>query len=82
MAVLPTTDRETIWTKFMSDISSKRQAVPGVLKLDLRAAVFAIDDWIEANQASFNTALPEPAKSALTGKQKVELPCLSLFLHS
>jgi hypothetical protein len=39
----------------------------------MRAAVDATDDWIEANQASFNSALPLPARTALTSKQKVRL---------
>ena len=43
------------------------------MKLDLRAAVFAVDDWIESNQGSFNAALPLPARTALSAKQKVEL---------
>jgi len=75
MAALPTADRNNIWGKFMSDVSAKGGGLGGgtLLKLDLRAAVYAIDDWIEANQASFNSSLPQPARSALTAKQKVEL---------
>lgn len=37
---------------------------------DIRAVVDATDDWIEANTAAFNNALPEPAKSTLTADQK------------
>lgn len=32
----------------------------GLTKPDLAAAVAATDDWIDANQASYNTALPQP----------------------
>lgn len=42
----------------------------GVTKADLKAAVDAVDDWCDANQASFNTAIPLPARTALTAAQK------------
>lgn len=42
-------------------------------KPDLAAAVAAIDDWIDANQASFNAALPQPFRSSATAAQKSEL---------
>lgn len=44
-----------------------------ITKSDLRAAVDAIDDWIEANSASFNSAIPQPARGQLTTKQKARL---------
>lgn len=72
MAVLADGDRYSIWGKFMSDISSRLEAVD-INKPQLRAAVNAIDVWINDNQTSFNNALPEPAKSALSAKHKAEL---------
>lgn len=42
-------------------------------KADLLAAAQATDDWIEANQAAYNAALPLPARTALTANQKVRL---------
>jgi hypothetical protein len=42
----------------------------GITKADLRAAVDAIDTWCDDNQASFNTAIPQPARTALTAAQK------------
>ena len=39
---------------------------PGLTKADLREAVNATDDWIDANQASFNTALPQPFRNTAT----------------
>lgn len=65
-------ERTGLWTDFMRLLSRNREAL-GLTKAELRAAVDATDDWIDANQASFNSALPEPAKSALTGNQKVRL---------
>ena len=40
---------------------------------DILAAVAAIDDLLEANQAAMNNALPEPFKSKATPKQKASL---------
>ncbi len=72
MAVLTEGDRRAIWARFMRDASSRRDTI-ALLKPDLRAAVNAADDWVDANAASFNAALPEPAKTSLTAKQKSEL---------
>ena len=40
---------------------------------DVYAAVEAIDNLLEAQQAVFNTALPEPFKSTATPAQKASL---------
>ncbi len=72
MAVLSDEDRYSIWGRFMSDISNRREAV-NVNKPQLRAAVDAIDTWISDNTASFKAAIPEPAKTELSNKYKVEL---------
>ncbi len=42
-------------------------------KGDLRAAVDATDDWIEANQASYVAALPVPFRTQSNTAQKVQL---------
>jgi hypothetical protein len=47
----------------------------GITKPDLKAAVDATDDWVEANSASFNTALPQPFRSNATTPQKTFLLC-------
>lgn len=72
MAVLPISDRASIHRSFMSDLSSSRNAMP-VLKADLRAAINAIDQWADDNLASFNLAIPLPARTALTVAQKANL---------
>lgn len=43
------------------------------LRSDLVAALAAIDDWVDANQASFNAALPLPFRTAATATQKSDL---------
>jgi hypothetical protein len=45
----------------------------GITKADLRAAVDAVDDWVEANQTAFNLAIPQPARGALSATQKALL---------
>lgn len=42
-------------------------------KPDIRAAVVAVDAWADANAASFNAALPQPARGVLTVRQKARL---------
>jgi hypothetical protein len=72
MAVLSAEDREALFGLFCSDVSSEHAPL-SITKADLRAAVNAIDQWTEDNQASFNLAIPQPARGALTIKQKVRL---------
>jgi len=63
---------------------SMRQAELGTLaitKPDLRAAIDATDEWIEAAQGAlapptgYNAALPQPARGSLTAQQKTLLFC-------
>lgn len=44
-----------------------------ITRADLRAAVDAIDTWCDDNQTSFNTAIPQPARTALSADQKAWL---------
>jgi hypothetical protein len=69
MAVLSDALRRALWAEFMQ---VNAEAV-GITKADLRAAVDAIDNWIESNTTSFNTAIPQPARNALTPSQKARL---------
>ena len=72
MAVLTDADRRTIWAAFMSEMSSRRDG-HALSKNDLRAAVDAVDDWVDTNTASFNAAIPVAARTALNAKQKSEI---------
>jgi fumarate hydratase class II len=57
----------------------------GLTKPDLKAAVDAIDDWIESAQGAtapatgFNSALPQPFRSTATAQQKALLFCWVLM---
>jgi hypothetical protein len=50
-------------------------AAISVTKTQLRAAVDATDQWIEDNQAAYNTALPVAFRNAATLGQKTLLFC-------
>jgi len=56
----------------MSDSGTARDPLP-INKVDLRAAVNAIDVWVDSNTTAFNNAIPQPARGALTTKQKANL---------
>lgn len=45
----------------------------GLLKPDLSAAVDACDDWVEAQMATFNAALPQPYRAASSLDQRIAL---------
>lgn len=77
MPVLTDADRSAQWARAMRDMSDVREAL-GVNKPELRAALDAIDGWVEANAASFNAAIPLPARTALSAKQKARLLMLVL----
>ncbi len=75
MAVLPDADRQRIWRGMMRWWSRAREPVAGCLKADILAAVNATDAWIEANQASYNSALPTTFRTNATLAQKTLLFC-------
>lgn len=72
MAALTDAARAELWGEIMSDLSRSREAV-GIAKDDLRAAANALDDFLVANQAAINNALPAAAKAGLTTPQKARL---------
>lgn len=71
MAVLDETNRWRVWAQSMRE--SVFGTLAGITKADLRAALNATDDWIDANQSSFNAALPLPFRTAATAQQKTLL---------
>lgn len=72
MAVLPDADRALLWADLMHDLSASGEAC-GVAKADLRAALDAADAWADSVAGNFNAALPQPARGALTARQKARL---------
>ena len=75
MAELSVEDRTRVWRGVMRWWSSERETI-GLSKDDLLAAINATDAWIDDNQASFNTALPQAARDNLTTAQKTLLFCV------
>lgn len=67
MAVLGDSERFEVWAQVMRELP-----MPGVTKPELRAAVNALDTWLNNNNAA-NAALPQPARGALTVEQKAAL---------
>lgn len=74
MAVLVPLSRRQIVAHAMRII-----AWPGLLKADLVAAVNATDDWVEANAATYNAALPVPFRTTTTSVQKAALLAFICF---
>jgi len=72
MAVLSDTDRAQLWADFMRDRSAARDPL-GLSKAELRAAADALDQFLSDNAAAINSAIPQPARSALTTPQKALL---------
>ena len=70
MAALDSTARQAV-----RDAIMRSRNIGAVTKVDLRAAIDATDAWIDANAAAFNTALPEPFKSAANAQEKTLLFC-------
>lgn len=71
MAVLNNADRRDVWAEFMR--TPEAGETFGISKTELRAAVDAIDQWVDDNAASFNTAIPQPARGSLMARQKARL---------
>jgi hypothetical protein len=71
MAALSDSDRAALHAEFMRERDNVLGL--GITKAELRAAVNAVDDWAESNTAAFNSAIPQPARSAMTVKQKTLL---------
>lgn len=45
----------------------------GITKADLAAAVAALDSFFDTNALAINNAIPQPARTALTTRQKALL---------
>lgn len=69
MAVLTDDQRVAVWARWMRE----NAAACSITKADLRAAVDALDQFLEDNAAAINSAIPQPARGALTTEQKARL---------
>lgn len=73
MAVLTDNQRAAVCADFQRDKSLAREAFGNLTKDDIRAAINALDNYFDTNAAVINLAIPQPARSALTGQQKLDL---------
>lgn len=69
---LTTEQRQALFGEIMSDLSRDGEPI-AITKPQLAAALNAIDDWLESNAASLNSAIPQPARSSLTTAQKARM---------
>ena len=70
MALLTDGQRRALWAAFQRGDTGPMGALT---KADLRAAVDALDAFLESNSAAINSAIPQPARGALTARQKAML---------
>lgn len=73
MAALSAADRLSCYQDFMGELGAAREAFNGATKAEIRAAVNALDDFLVANAAAINSAIPQPARASLTTAQKARL---------
>ena len=69
MAELDEAARTDVWAELMRKYSQDGDTI-GINKADLRAAVNALDTWMNDNASALNQALPEAARTTLTAQQK------------
>ena len=72
MAVLSESDRFHVWATYMYDKAISDSSL-AMTKQELRAAVDAVDAFLESNAVAINNAIPQPARGVLTIKQKALL---------
>lgn len=73
MAEMTAGQRAAAAAGLMDDLSRTREALGALTKAEFRAAVDAADTWANNNSASYNSALPLPARTVLTAPQKARL---------
>lgn len=71
MPVLSNADRVSVWQQWMRE---NKIAITGAMtRQELRAAVDALDDFLNTNATAINNAIPLPARAVLTTPQKAAL---------
>jgi hypothetical protein len=73
MAVLSENARAELHAAFMREGDLLTETYGAMTKADLRAAVNAVDQFMEDNKGAMNNAIPLPARSEMTTKQKALL---------
>lgn len=73
MAIMTDNDRIAAWAEYVQNLAAEMDMSTGALLTETRAAIDATDQWVDDNQVSFNTALPEPFRTWATARQKAQL---------
>jgi hypothetical protein len=71
MPALADSDRRTICEKVHD--TTRDPTLAQTTLAELLPLIAAIDDWVVANAAAYNAALPQPFRSALTAPEKARL---------
>lgn len=72
MAKLIAAKRRAIWQRLMEEASADHEVLQ-LTKTEYRAAVDAIDTWIDNNADAFNASLSPEARANLLPRQKARL---------
>lgn len=67
MAILADSARAEVTADWMRE---NEETVGAITKADLRACINALDQFLSDNAATINSAIPQPARSVLTTRQK------------
>lgn len=81
MAVLTEPERRHVWAE-LQRLWSRKRSPCGIVKDDLFAAVAAADDALEAWVATYNAALPQPARGVLNQEMKGEILMLVIRMRN
>lgn len=73
MAALSENDRQECYVNLMRDVELSAETYGTLTKADVRAAVDAIDQFLEDQKTTINNAIPQPARGAMTTKQKAKM---------
>ncbi len=72
MTILSVDDRVAGNNEYLAERNLERDSL-ALTKAQIKAAFDAVDVWMDSVQAAFNTAIPQPARGALTTAQKAKL---------
>lgn len=73
MALLSQADLAAVYAAFVADLSASAGETIATVRPDLKSAIAAVDGWVDANAAAFNSAIPLPARTQLTARQKARV---------
>lgn len=72
MTALTAPDRITGYQEYLRLRNAERDSIE-CTKANVKAAFDALDDFFNTNATAINTAIPQPARGALTTPQKARL---------